>query len=144
MFFDISGLPGTVSWTWGVDQILLRLPSYKGRLAEPEQSHAWQLPNRDIIHGLCHGVPTTEACSNYLTLENEILTSFLPFFHLVRKIWVDSQEGYFPLNSASVQITAHTADSQKNFLQRTWGWKQHHTGWVREPLASSIFCSVFV
>lgn len=27
----------------------------------------------------------SEVCSNYLTLENEILTSFLPFFHLIRK-----------------------------------------------------------
>lgn len=80
--------------------------------------------------------------SNYLTLENEILTSFLPFFLLLLgRVWVESQEGNFRFEPASVQISAHRADPQKSLLPRSqgavaWGGEENCSCWA---LVSFIF-----
>lgn len=62
-----------------------------------------------------------------LTLKNEILTLPAFFPSSVRKS-VGREDGDFQFNSASVQIAAYTADSQKKLLPRTWGRKCRHVG----------------
>lgn len=146
LVFDISGLPGIVCWTWGCGSDPLAFHPVRTDRQNLSRAVSGSYRIGTLPLACVMGCPLlSEVCSNYLTLENEILTSFLPL--LSGRVWVESQEGNFPLNSAFVQITAPTADSQKNLLQRTWGWKQHHTGWVREPLLGPgflHFCSVFV
>lgn len=85
----------------------------------------------------------SEISPNYLTVENETLISFLPFPLLLSgRAWVESQEGSFPFNSASVQCTQLTP-KRTCFLGRGAGSSTTQIS-ERTPvaLASSTFCSV--
>lgn len=82
--------------------------------------------------GIMGHPPLSKLCSpNYLTLENEILTSFLPFFLLsLGRVWVESPGDHFGFKLAPGQITAHSPkepSSQESGLKTpgTWGWQEN-------------------
>lgn len=136
-----------------MDWSLLCFPSVRGRQTQNLSRIVSGTHRTGPVSMVCiMGCPLpSQLCSpNYLTLENGILTSFLPFFLLLLgRIWVESQEGNFQFNSASVPVTAHTADSQKNLLPRRWGSKHHHVGrergwlWRGPGFLPSVFCTRF-
>lgn len=149
LVFDTACLPGTLSRTCGCSLERPPLSILSGQTdSEPEQAGSCPaLTEQGRYPWFVMGCPLlSKVCPpNYLTLENEILTSFRPFSLLLSaRVWVESQEDNFRFNPASVQITAHTADSQKNLPPRTWGWKQHH---IRRPVGPGflhfLFCICF-
>ena len=87
--------------------------------------------------GIMGHPPLSKLCSpNYLTLENEILTSFLPFFLLsLGRVWVESPEGHFGFKLASGQITAPDSSFPKRAFFPGIGAKNTgHVGLARELL----------
>lgn len=80
LVFDISGLPGIVCWTWGCGSDPLAFHPVRTDRQNLSRAVSGSYRIRTLPLACVMGCPLlSEVCSNYLTLENEILTSFLPF-----------------------------------------------------------------
>lgn len=106
LVFNITCLPGTLLDTSWCGLASLSFPSSKRQIWNPSgitSSSYWAgslsmvcILGCPLLSGLCSPY--------YLTLENEILISFLPLlFLLLGRVWVENQEGNFLFTPASVQ-----------------------------------------